>query len=348
MNVWNSIFEFFDRQTKAWLLIEAVLLVGAIGLVDYITGYEVTFYPFYSAPILLTLWFAGKSSAFGVATLSGIAWLIADTAAGHVYVPGWLKPWDFLVRLIFFYLVVIAGAEFRKRRDESQSQIRLLEHTQKLEQQIINISEREQQRIGRDLHDGLGQHLVAIGLAADSLKEDLEKESPESAKAVGQLAELIHDAVSSARNLAHGLSPLDEDEGALESALGQLAASISRLSKVTCEFRCPMSINIRDNDCAVHLFRIAQEAVNNALKHSEARSIVISLEVVDRRLVLSVSDNGWGFDPEEMNFGMGLSIMKYRARVMGGTLTITGRQPCGTEVACVIDPFPAISSSNAL
>jgi signal transduction histidine kinase len=331
---------FFEKQTKAWLMSEALALVIAIGFIDYITGYEVTFYPFYSVPILLVLWFGGKTPAFLVSALSGLAWWCADTAAGHVYSQPWLKPWDLVVRLIFFCLVVEAGAAFRKQRDENLARIQLLERSQRLEQEIIAISEREQQRIGRDLHDGLGQHLVAIGFAADSLKEELAKASPDAAKAVGQLSELIHDAVVSTRNLARGLSPLDQDEGALESALGLLASTVSSLSKIHCSFVCLTPASICDNDHALHLFRIVQEAVNNAVKHSQARSIVISLDADNRQILLKVSDNGKGFDLAAPGNGMGLSIMQYRARMIGGILSISPNHPSGTVVACRVDPFP--------
>ena len=340
MNVGRQFLTFFEKQTKAWLMWEALALVIAIGVIDYITGYEVTFYPFYSVPILMVLWFGGKARAFLISTVSGFAWWCADTAAGHVYSQQWLQHWDFVVRLIFFYLVVVAGAALRKQRDERQSRIQLLERSQQMEQEIITISEREQQRIGRDLHDGLGQHLVAIGFAADSLKEELATESPHGAKVVGQLSELIHDAVISTRNLARGLSPLDQDEGALESALGLLATTVSRLSKIQCSFVCLTPASICDNDHALHLFRIVQEAVNNAVKHSQARSIVISLDADNRQILLKVSDNGKGFDLAAPGNGMGLSIMKYRARMIGGILSISPNHPSGTVVACRVDPFP--------
>jgi len=344
MNVGRQILTFFETQTKAWLMAEALALVVAIGVIDYITGYEVTFYPFYSVPILLVLWFGGIARAFLISTLSGFAWWCADTAAGHVYSQQWLQHWDFVVRLIFFYLVVVAGAALRKQRDERQSRIQLLERSQQMEEEIITISEREQQRIGRDLHDGLGQHLVAIGFAADSLKEELAKESPYGAKAVGQLSELIHDAVTSTRNLARGLSPLDQDEGALESALELLASTVSRLSKIKCSFACLTPASLCDNDHALHLFRIAQEAVNNAVKHSQARAIVISLDADNRQIILKVSDNGKGFDIAAPGDGMGLSIMQYRVRMIGGILSISPNQPSGTVVTCKVGPFPQKTS----
>jgi signal transduction histidine kinase len=336
MNLHRRMMTFFGKQTKSWLIAEGLVLVGIIGILDYLTGYEVAFYPFYSVPILLVLWFGGNAPAIFISILSGLAWWFADAASGHIYSQPWLRPWDFIVRLMFFYLVVVAGAALRRQRDESQSRIRLLERSQKLEQEIISISEREQQRIGRDLHDGLGQHLVAIGLAADSLKEELENESPGGAKAVGQLADLLHDAVARTRDLAHGLSPVDRDENGLESALAHLALSVSRLSKIRCSFDGNATVNVQDNTIAVHLFRIAQEAVNNAVKHAKAASIVISLNAAGHQIMLTVSDDGIGFDGASPGNGMGLNIMHYRARMSGGSLSISRNQPSGTVVTCTV------------
>jgi signal transduction histidine kinase len=338
MNVRKRILALLQKQTKPWLIAEGLLLVCAIGIPDYLTGYEVSLYPFYSIPILLVLWFGGKSPAFIISVASGLAWLWADDAAGHIYPEPWLRLWDFLVRLMFFYLVVMTGAAFRRQRDENQSRIRLLEYSQGLEHEIISISEQERQRIGRDIHDGLGQYLVAVGLAADSLKEELTKESPKGSKAVGKFAELLHDAVVRTRNVANDLSPFDHNEATLELALEHLASTVSRLSKIPCSFLCLTSANACENSRAVHLFRIAQEAVNNAVKHSHARSILITLDADERQLVLKVSDNGIGFDVNTPRSGMGLKIMSYRARMIGGALSISPNHPSGTIVACTIDP----------
>lgn len=347
MKLWQRAAGFFVKQSPGWIMVEAVVLVLGIGIIDYATGYEVSFFPFYSIPILFALWFRSRASAILISILSAIAWWFADTASGHLYSSEWLQTWDMIGRLLFFCLIVITGIGFRQQRDANRARIELLERSQKLEQEIISVSEREQQRIGRDLHDDLGQYLVAIGFAADSLHNDLERESLHGAAAVGLIADQVHNAVLRARNLARGLSPVDQDEGGLELALEQLALSASQLSGIPCSFICDGPAVIRDNTRAVHLYRIAQEALGNAMKHGQAKVIVIALEADDGRISLRVSDDGVGFDPvRSENKGMGLNIMRYRARMAGGTLEIQPNPPTGTVVSCTIDAEAHVKSNS--
>ena len=335
MKLWPRIARFHAGLSRTQLLIAAIAWVVGIGIIDYLTGYEVTFFPFYSIPILLLVGFDTTGSAIVISILSALAWCWADSASGHIYPNEWLHLWDSILRLLFFCLVVVTGTGFRRYRDAARAQIALLEHSEKLESEIIHISEREQQRIGRDLHDELGQSLVALGFAADALKEDLEARFPKEAEAAGRIADQLHNAISKARNLARGLSPVDQDEGGLESALEQLAQSTSRLAGIFCSFLCDGPIEIQDNSHAVHLYRIAQEALNNAMKHGQAKEVVIALEASEEGLSLRVSDDGIGFTPSESS-GLGLNIMRYRARTIGGTLAIQPNSPTGSVVICTI------------
>jgi len=162
----ERIANFLRKQSIVSLFLEAVALAAAIGFIDYATVYEVTIFPFYSIPILLMVWFGNKKLAIVISILSTLASWWADAASGHIYSHEWLRIWDAIVRLMFFCLVMFAGSTFKEQRDASRARIELLERSQQLEQQIISISEREQQRIGRDLHDGVCQFLSAIGFTA--------------------------------------------------------------------------------------------------------------------------------------------------------------------------------------
>jgi signal transduction histidine kinase len=338
MSQLERIDSFFRSQSRAWLFVEALGLAIIIGFIDYLTGYEVAFWPFYSIPILLMLWFGNRSLAVVISVVSTIAWWWADKASGHVYSSEWLRLWDAIARLMFFCLAMFAGWTFRQQRDAIRARLELLERSQKLEQEIISISEREQQRIGRDLHDGLCQYLAAIGFTASMLDQELQKKSPTLAKNAGEIANLLQDAARRTRELARGLSPVDRDEGGLESALDELAASTSRLAGISCSFICPAPVQIGDNTRAIHLFRIAQEALGNALKHGRAKTVVIALEASDGASSLRISDDGIGFDADgSEKKGMGLSIMRYRARMISGTLEIQPNAPGGTVVACTIE-----------
>jgi signal transduction histidine kinase len=233
---------------------------------------------------------------------------------------------------------VLAGNGFRLQRDASRARIELLERSRKLEQEIVGISERERQNIGRDLHDDLGQYLVAIGFAADALKKRLEKGGSDEVRAAGQIADQLNQAVIRTRNFARGISPVDQGEGSLELALEQLVYSASLLSGISCSFICDGNIALRDNTQAVHLYRMAQEALNNAMKHGHAQNIIIALEADEESLSLRISDDGTGFDPGKLETkGMGLSTMRYRAQIIGGVLEIHPNPPHGTVVSCTID-----------
>ncbi|MEI8340306.1 MAG: sensor histidine kinase [Verrucomicrobiota bacterium] len=346
MNLWRNAAVFHERLSRRQLIIEAIALVVGIGIIDYLTGYELSFFPFYSIPILLLVGFDNSRAAIVISILSALAWWCADTASGHIYSNEWLRIWDTTVRLMFFCLVVVAGTGFRRNRDADRARIALLERSRSLEEEIINISEREQQRIGRDLHDELGQRLVALGFAADALKSELEFESPRGARAAEQISDQLHTAIIRARNLARGLSPVDQDDGGLESALEQLANSTSRLSGISCSFICDGPVVIPDNTHAVHLYRIAQEALNNAMKHGRAKEVVIALEATECGLSLRVSDDGGGIDSSSTEpKGMGQSIMRYRARIIGATLAIQPNLPNGTVMTCTISE-PACAPSN--
>jgi signal transduction histidine kinase len=329
---------FLRTQSRFWLFIEALVLASTIGIIDYLTGYEVTIYPLYAMPILLMVWLVDRNFALLISVVSTLAWWCADKASGHVYSSEWLRLWDAIVKLMFFGLVAFAAWNFRQQRDAIGARLQLLERSQQLEREIIRISEREQQRIGRDLHDGICQYLAAIGFTASMLRQRLERESNLLAETAGEIVNLLQDAAGRTRDLARGLSPVDRDEGGLESALEELATSTAKLAGISCSFICPTPVHIRDNRFAVHLFRIAQEAVSNALKHGKAKAVVIALEIGEGLCSLRVNDDGIGFDPNlGEKKGMGLNIMRYRARVIGGKLEIQPNYPSGMVVSCAVE-----------
>ena len=337
MSKTEIIARYLRGQSLVWLFIQALALTIAVGLIDYLTGKELTVDPFYSIPILLMVWFGNKNLAILISVFCALAWWWANWAGGHAYSSEWFRIWDAIVRLMFFCLVVFAGSMLKEQRDFFLARLALLERSQKLEREIINISEREQERIGRDLHDGVCQYLAAIGFTAAMLNRDLERELPVRAEKAAEIAYLIQDAAKRTRDLARGLSPVDRDEGGLESALNELASSTSKLAGISCSFICIGPVRIRDNVRAVHLFRIAQEALSNATKHGQAKAVVVALEASDGALSLRVSDDGIGFDPTcSERKGMGLNIMRYRARMLAGTLQIQSNSPAGTMVTCTI------------
>ena len=202
-----------------------------------------------------------------------------------------------------------------------------------LEKQILEVSGREQRRIGQDLHDGLGQLLTGISFMSQGLSQRLaDKSLPEAAEA-RQIAQLVSQAITQAKALARGLSPV-ESQG-LESALDELAKATSDLFHVRCTLSCRGDVASVDPSTATHLYRIAQEAVHNAIRHGQAQQIKIALVRGRGSLSLSVEDDGRGL-PEVVpdNKGLGTRIMNYRAQMIGATLELRNRPGAGAVVRC--------------
>ena len=204
-----------------------------------------------------------------------------------------------------------------------------------LEKQIAEISDREQRRIGQDLHDSLCQQLVSTGFAVELLREKLERRSlPEAAEAEA-IAEMIQGGISQARRLARGLYPVRLEVDGLASALEEFAATVQARNNVLCHFSCDEPVLIYDEVAGNNLYRIAQEAINNAIKHSSCRNISIGLGAVEDEVTLTVKDDGVGFPVStDHGSGMGLHIMNYRAKMIGASLDIRRGAAGGTIVIC--------------
>ena len=336
---------FLSRQSKGAILAGALGFALFIGFLDYIIPYEISMSIFYVMPVLVAAWFADKKSGDLVAIVSVIVTWWTDELTVPAHLLGWNHTYKMFVRLFFFLFVSMGAGALKARRDltaarieSDRKQIELLERSQRLEREIIRISEREQQRIGQDLHDGLCQYLAAITCAATSLKSDLQIRKLDSETATAaEIAELLKQAVTQTRNLARGLSPVHADEAGLESALHELAASATRLMGITCEFNPESHVPIRDNTTATHLYRIAQEALNNATRHGKATRITITLAEKNGTITLRITDNGKGLPtPAPKSGGMGQKVMDYRARLIGGTLDIANNADAGVTVSCTV------------
>jgi PAS domain S-box-containing protein len=208
-----------------------------------------------------------------------------------------------------------------------------------LEKTILEVSAREQRRIGQDLHDGLGQHLTGIAFMSKVQERKLmEKDLPEAVDAA-KIVSLVNDAIHKTRELARGLLPVVSDAQGLMSALQQWAGEVEDLFHVSCRFQCFSPVLIYDDTVATHLYYIAREAVNNAIKHGHASQIVIRLAAHEYQGVLTIQDDGCGIsDTVPGSKGMGLHLMNYRARMVGGSLDVQHVATGGTMVSCL---FPS-------
>ncbi len=438
------------RSQPEWLIwAEGFLLVLLVGVIDYLTSYDLTVFVLYSLPILFLSWFAGQKAGIAAGVTSAIVWAVADRLSGHHPHLTSVALGNAFLQVGFFIFVVLCSAALKAQLDRTQAQVTALQrfhllaeiapvgifragpdgeclyvnqrwrnimglkdndplpgrwtealhpddrerveaqwsaalkghrplqyqarfchpdgkpvwvlghlaaeyspqgavtgyvgtvadttHLRELEAQVLQISEREQQRIGQDLHDDLCQFLAAIQYAASSLRSDLRRRSLPEAEEASEIADLLKDAVMRTRGMARRIFPVQLERIGLTSALHELASSMSRLAGVHCTFEYEPPLYINNNEVATHLYRIAQEALANAIKHGQAKEVVIRLESRNPWLTLSVIDNGKGIPPNApQTTGMGLRIMEYRSNMIGGTLQVVPNPEGGTIVRCTL------------
>lgn len=212
----------------------------------------------------------------------------------------------------------------------------------RLEAEILRISDLEQQRIGHDLHDGICQQLAGIELMGQVLEQNLAKKSKADSAQAARIAEHVRETMTQTRMLVRGLSPVALESEGLMAALQELAARSEKLFRIPCWFQCSAPVLIQDNAMATHLYRIAQEAVNNAIKHAQAKKIEIRLEADAQKTILEVRDDGVGLilEPSKPK-GMGMRIMQYRSGMIGGTLIFCREPARGTTVTCSVQAAAA-------
>jgi PAS domain S-box-containing protein len=215
--------------------------------------------------------------------------------------------------------VILSGLDITERR--------------RLEAEVLDVAEREQSRFGHDLHDGLGQHLTGIQYMTHVLESKLAAENHPMAKQAAQISGLVRDAISQTRELARGLSPVVLQHKGIAVALQELATTVKNRTGIRASCMIGLDCEISRLETATHLYRIAQEAVNNAMKHARASQIRISLQHVHDLYELRVEDDGLSFMPNEKG-GIGMRVMHYRAGILGGTLEIQRNSQGGASVIC--------------
>jgi len=218
-----------------------------------------------------------------------------------------------------------------------------IERRKGLEGEILSVSDREQQRLGQELHDGICQHLTAVAFMARSVALRLRNHRVIDAADIEKIAELVNNAASDTRDLSRALHRMDVDSSSLVMALHDLVDR--EIWRTPCVLEIKPSFRIDDDAAAAHLYRIAREAIINANKHAQARKVVVRLERSLREIVLRVTDDGVGLSSEpRLKQGLGFHIMNYRAQLMGGRLEIDSPKRGGTCVSCFLPdgaPEPA-------
>ncbi len=319
----------------------------AMGWLDYISDWELSLFVFYAVPIMLAVWWVGSKVGMLTAIFCAAVWWVANQS-NHPYETHLGYAWAMISRFVFFALVSFSTAIVRTRQEGDAARILMLEERRQLEHDIVAVSEHEQQRIGQDLHDGLCQQLAAIGCAQHLLAEDLQAQNNAASRDALLIEESIHQAVTQARDLARGIFPVHVDRSGLSVALTELAQMTSKLTGVSIAVTHEADENVTDPDVAMHLYRIAQEAVANAVRHGKAKQVTISLDRDGHILHLRIDDNGCGIQPlsSGRKEGMGLRTMRYRAQGMGAILHIEPRPGGGTTVSCRLNVSQSSTSKH--
>jgi two-component system CheB/CheR fusion protein len=207
--------------------------------------------------------------------------------------------------------------------------------SKKLQKEVLEISAREQRRIGQDLHDGLGQLLTGIGFKVALLQQEVRDRGSFDEITLEEISGLVEGAIGLTRQLAEGLDPVTVDMRGIQDGLERLALHTEKVYGIPCSLSVEDRLPALGDAVATHVYRIAQEAVNNAVKHAEPSAVQIRLDREHDRIVLRVTDNGSGIGlGARKNGGLGLRIMDYRARMIAGEFHIMASPAGGTIVTC--------------
>jgi len=207
----------------------------------------------------------------------------------------------------------------------------------RLEYELLEITEKERRRIGLDLHDDLGQQLSGLALMTKGLELKLAKRHAPEASDAARIHHLVQQTITHARDVAQDLATLDLKGDDWPAAFDGLARDATELFKISCQFETVASLPPLESNIASQLYKIAQEAVTNAIKHAKARRVRISLTNGSDAIILTVHNDGLPFpDLKGASPGMGLRIMNYRANLIGAALEIIGDGPRGTRVICTV------------
>ena len=326
------------KISRRSLIIACLILAGLIGYVDYLTGYKQSLLLFYFLPISLAAWFANFKFGIAIVVVCVMVWVLSDLASG---IPA-LEFWN--IGMAFASYVLFAGVvsklatlvrELDRRVEERTAAYeRETVERRRLDQEIAQVADRERRRLGHDLHDKLGQHLTGTALAAQVLKEKLAARCDPETSDAENLVRCLEEGIDFTRNLARGFfSPELKAEG-LVVALQNLAENVSEQSGISCVLYGDELIPIHDSTVANQLYRIAQEAVTNSVKHAVANHIDIRLAMDGSELYLSIVDDGVGFPDRPRSEGLGLHLMRHAAGLSGGTFDIRRNGEKGTIVTC--------------
>ncbi|MFO1498041.1 MAG: histidine kinase [Verrucomicrobiota bacterium] len=330
-------------------VLQALVLLAGIGLLDWFITSEISVSTLYLVPVGLVAWSMGRVGAISMSLLSSAVWFAAEAVGRQPHTTGGEAFWQAVSRFCFFVVtgLLIDRIHALTANLEGVVQARTVAlekevvRRKELEKEAAEITNREQERIARELHDELAGYLAGIAFRVKVLAESLDRRGAAEAGEARDLVGLVNRATDQVRGLARLLVPIEGPDRDLSAELSRLGREVETVFGIT----CPISVanqlpKLTTNQC-VELYRIAQEAVRNAVRHSKAELVQISVTVETDRLVLSVRCDGLPWEPSSApSEGLGLRIMHHRTEMLGGTLSISPLEEGGALVICRMPILP--------
>jgi signal transduction histidine kinase len=334
--------ERFGRQPEHRVLAEGFGVMLVLVAVDLATPWRFSLFGFYSVTVfIVTMHVAPRSGIFFALAAAVLAMLGEVDAIPFRGLDGYL--WACLTRIFGVSFATGFGIYSRKFREEMRRRVQALQLAKDLEQDLVRAGEREQMRLGQDLHDGVCQTLAALDCAAECLRLDLEADRSPQVKIATELKRALSEATLEVRNLARGIYPVWKEGETLPMALSNLVARLNTLCRGTIEFRNDGREFFLDSETAMHLYRITQEALQNAMRHANATRIIVEVETSGDQMTVSVVDDGCGSGTGKRPDGIGWRTMKYRARLIDAHISILSPEKGGTLVRCSLFLRPSRS-----
>src|SRR3954470_10345870 len=346
--IWNGVAMPLGRWTaalpKRQIELACIRLVVLTGGLDFWLGTTITIAAAYLVPVSVAAWFVGANFGAAIAGFATLVWIASNIAAGNSASEFLSWAVNGSIRLVSYCFLIFVLVRLNRLQKSLEARaeeraVALAHETaerRRLAHDMLEISEREQRRIGQDLHDGLCQHLTGTALAGHALAEKLASRNQAEAGGARKIVDLVEEAIALARGMAKGLHPVELEADGLMQALEEFADTTSQLFGVQCQFECQVPVLVRLPAAATHLYRIAQEGVGNAIKHGRATKITILLEEGEDDVRLAVLDNGSGFPASFAKGGMGLRIMADRAKMIGGRFSVGRLHPQGAAIDCFV------------
>ncbi len=346
--IWNGVAvplgQWTAARPKRQIELACVLFVMGNAGLDFWLGTTITIASAYVVPVSVAAWFVGANFSAAIAVFATSVWIASNIATGNSSSEFLAWGVNGFIRLVSYFFLIFVLVRLNRLQKSSEARaeeraVALAHETaerRRLAHDMLEISEREQRRIGQDLHDGLCQHLTGTALAGHALAEKLASGNELQAGSARKIVDLVEEAIALARGMAKGLHPVELEADGLMQALEEFADTTSQMFGVACQFECQVPVLVRLPAAATHLYRIAQEGVGNAIKHGRATKITILLEEGEDAVRLAVLDNGSGFPTSTARGGMGLRIMADRAKMIGGRFSVGRHHPQGAVIDCLV------------